>query len=125
MLRVIVAGIALIGGCVVAATAGNTIAHFLAALVLLGVGWNFMYTGATTLLTESYTPAERAKTQGANDFIMFTTMGVSSFASGALVSSAGWERMNFGAIPVLAVALAAVAWLAWRGRRLPRINPAA
>ncbi len=125
VLRVIVAGIALMAGCAVAATAGNTIAHFLAALVLLGVGWNFMYTGATTLLTESYTPAERAKTQGANDFIMFTTMGISSFASGALVSSAGWERMNLGAIPVLAVALAAVAWLAWRGRRLPRINPAA
>jgi MFS family permease len=116
VLKVIAAGIALIGGCIVASIAGNTIPHFLAALVLLGVGWNFMYTGATALLTESYTPAERAKTQGANDLIVFSTMGASSFASGALVSSAGWEWMNLGAIPVLAVALGGVAWLARRRR---------
>ncbi len=75
-----------------------------------------MYTGGTTLLTEAYTPPEKARTQGANDFIVFSTMGVSSFASGALVSSAGWEMMNLGAIPVLAVALAAVLLLA-RSRR--------
>ncbi len=116
VLTVMVVGIALIGGCIAAATAGNSIPHFVAALVLLGVGWNFMYTGATTLLTESYAPAERAKAQGANDFIMFTTMGASSFASGALVSSAGWESMNYGAIPVLAVALAAIGWLGLRRR---------
>ena len=108
VLTIIVAGIALMAGCVVVALNGDTIAHFLVALVLIGIGWNFMYTGGTTLLTEAYTPAEKARTQGANDFVMFTTMGVSSFASGALVSSAGWEKMNLGAIPVLAVALAAV-----------------
>jgi MFS family permease len=116
VLSVIVAGIALIGGCIAAALAGNSIGHFLAALMLLGVGWNFMYTGATTLLTESYEPAEKAKAQGANDFIIFSVMGVSSFASGALVSSAGWERMNLGAIPVLAVAAGGVAWLALQRR---------
>ena len=82
-----------------------------------------MYTGATTLLTDSYTPAEKAKTQGLNDLIMFTTMGVSSLASGALVSSAGWERMNIGAIPVLVVALAAIAWLAML-RRSARVASA-
>jgi hypothetical protein len=121
VLPVIVAGIALIGGCIAIALAGNTIPHFLAALVALGIGWNFMYTGATTLLTEAYAPAERAKTQGANDFVIFTTMAASSFAAGALVSSAGWERMNVGAIPVLAIALGAVAWLA----RLRRVRPVA
>ena len=66
---------------------GNTVAHFVVALALLGIGWNFMYTGGTTLLTECYAPAEKARTQGANDFIVFATMGVSSLASGAMVST--------------------------------------
>ena len=76
-----------------------------------------MYTGATSLLTEAYAPGEKAKAQGANDFVIFTTMGVSAFASGALLSSAGWEWMNIGAIPVLAIAAGAVAWLGSTRRR--------
>jgi hypothetical protein len=79
-----------------------------------------MYTGGTTLLTEAYEPAEKAKVQGFNDFVVFATMGISSLSSGALVSSAGWERMNLGAIPVLVAIAAAVGWLAWLRRRLPR-----
>jgi len=120
VLPVILLGVLLVGGCIVAALAGNTIAHFTFALVLLGVGWNFMYTGATTLLTEAYEPAEKAKVQGLNDFIVFATMGVSSLSSGALVSSAGWERMNLGAVPVLMLVAAAVGWLAWLRRGVPR-----
>jgi MFS family permease len=123
VLTIIVAGVALMASCVVVALAGDTVAHFLVALILVGVGWNFMYTGGTTLLTEAYTPPEKAKTQGANDFIIFTTMGVSSFASGALVSTAGWEKMNLGAIPVLAIALGAVLWLAL-SRRAARVASA-
>ena len=120
VLRVIVAGVLLVGACVAVALAGTTVAHFLVALVLLGVGWNFMYTGGTTLLTETYAPVEKARVQGANDFALFATMAISSASSGALVSSAGWERMNIGALPVLAVVLAAVAWLARQRRgRLP------
>jgi hypothetical protein len=76
-----------------------------------------MYTGGTVLLTQTYAPAEKARAQGAHDAIVFTTMGVSSFASGALVSAAGWERMNLGAIPILFIALAAVLWLS-RVRRM-------
>ena len=120
VLTIIVAGVALMGGCIAVALAGNTVAHFLLALILVGVGWNFMYTGGTTLLTEAYAPPEKAKTQGANDLIIFTTMAVSSFASGALVSSAAWERMNVGAIPILIIALGAVLWLA-RRRRAARV----
>jgi MFS family permease len=116
VLGVILAGTALVAACAAVALNGNTVMHFWTALVLLGVGWNFMYTGGTTLLTESYEPAEKSKTQGANDFIVFTTMGVSSLASGALVSTAGWERMNAAALPVLVVVVAAVAWLAWLRR---------
>jgi MFS family permease len=117
-LKVILAGVALVGGCVAVALSGTTVTHFLVALALLGVGWNFMYTGGTTLLTESYAPTEKARAQGANDFAVFATMGVSSFSSGALVSVAGWERMNMLALPVLAVVVVAVVWLA-RLRRVP------
>jgi len=117
-LKVIVAGVALVGACIAVALSGTSVAHFLVALALLGVGWNFMYTGGTTLLTESYAPSEKARAQGANDFAVFATMGVSSFSSGALVSVAGWERMNMLALPVLAVVIVAVAWLA-RLRRAP------
>jgi predicted MFS family arabinose efflux permease len=110
VLAVIIAGVALMAGCVVVALAGDTVAHFLVALFLLGTGWNFMYTGGTLLLTESYTPAEKARVQGVNDAIIFSTVGVSSFASGALLSWVGWEKMNLIAIPILVIALVAVVW---------------
>jgi MFS family permease len=121
-LAVILAGIALMAGCVVVALSGTSIAHFVAALALVGVGWNFMYIGGTSLLTESYRPAEKAKTQGVNDFIVFAIMGISSFSSGALVSAAGWEKMNAGALPVLAVVALAVAWLAWLRSQRRRVT---
>jgi len=119
-LKIVITGTLLMALCAVVALAGVTVAHFIVALMFLGVGWNFMYTGGTTLLTEAYTPAERAKTQGANDFIVFTVMGVSSFSSGALVSSAGWERMNEATLPGLAIVASAALWLIWlRGRPRP------
>ena len=91
--------------------------HRMIALALLGIGWNFMYVGGTALLTESYKPAEKAKVQGINDFIMFTVMGVSSLSSGALVSTRGWETMNRAVLPFLVLIGAAVLWLAWKRRR--------
>ncbi len=118
VLNVILAGIVLVAGCVAVALNGNTVTHFLIALALLGVGWNFMYTGGTTLLTESYAPAEKARTQGANDFIVFATMGVSSLASGAMVSMAGWETMNRAMLPFLAAIAGVVLWFAWRRRAI-------
>ena len=119
VLNVILFGIVLVIGCTVVALNGNTVVHFVAALVLLGAGWNFMYTGGTTLLTECYSPAEKARTQGANDFIVFAIMGVSSLASGAMVSSAGWEAMNRAVLPFLAAIAVAVLWLALRRRARP------
>jgi MFS family permease len=112
VLNVILAGIVLFVLCVVIALNGITVAHFLLALAFLGVGWNFMYTGGTALLTEAYAPAEKARTQGINDFIVFATMAVSSAASGALVSMAGWETMNRAVLPFLVVIAAGVLWLA-------------
>ena len=113
-LWIIAAGVLLMGMGSVVALNGETVAHFVTALVLVGIGWNFMYTGGTTLLTDAYTPAEKARTQGANDFIVFSIMGVSSFSSGALVSVAGWEAMNWSALPVLLLIAVVVLWFARR-----------
>jgi len=124
VLNVILAGIALVAACVAVALNGITVTHFLVALMLLGVGWNFMYTGGTALLTESYSPPEKARTQGANDFLVFATMGVSSLASGAMVSTAGWEAMNRAMLPILAALATVVLWYAWR-RRTVRATRAA
>ena len=112
-LPIILAGVGLTVVAVVVALDGISVAHFVAALVLVGLGWNFMYTGGTTLLTETYEPNEKARTQGLNDFIMFATMGVSSLSSGALVTTSGWQTMNRAALPILAVIAAFVLWLMW------------
>jgi MFS family permease len=94
-------GVLLSLGCVAIALSGVEVLHFWAALVLVGIGWNFMYLGGTTLLTETHTPSERAKVQGANDMAIFITMAISSASSGWLFSARGWEVMNYGAVPFL------------------------
>jgi MFS family permease len=121
-LKVIAAGIVLMGACVGVALSGIALWQFWAALVLLGVGWNFMYTGGTTLLIDAYTPPEKAKTQGMNDVIVFTVMSISSFSSGALISAAGWDWMNLGALPLLAVVASAALWLAVLRHRNARVT---
>ena len=113
--NVILAGLALMAASVAVALNGITIAHFVAALALVGIGWNFMYVGGTTLLTEAYSPAEKARTQGANDFIVFATMGISSLASGAMVSTAGWDAMNRAVLPFLALIASRYSGLAGGG----------
>jgi len=121
-LKVIALGILLMGACVAVALSGVTLWQFWAALVLLGVGWNFMYTGGTTLLIEAYKPAEKAMTQGINDVIVFTVMSLSSFSSGALISAAGWDWMNVGALPLLVTVAGAVLWLTFLRRRSVRMT---
>jgi MFS family permease len=118
-LAIILAGVAITALATLVALDGISVAHFVAGLALVGIGWNFMYTGGTTLLTETYTPSEKARTQGLNDSIVFATMGVSSLASGALVTTSGWETMNRAALPVLAAIALAVLWLIWLRRRAP------
>ena len=121
-LNVITVGIALMGACVAVALSGIALWQFWTALVLLGVGWNFMYTGGTTLLIDAYTPTEKAKTQGMNDVIIFTVMSISSFSSGALISAAGWDWMNLGTLPLLAVVASAVLWVTLLRRRRARLT---
>jgi MFS family permease len=112
VLPVMFVGALLNVGAIGTAVSGLSVTHFWLALVLLGVGWNFLYVGATTLLTETYRPEERAKAQGANEFAIFVMMVVSSLSSGVIVTGAGWELLNLAAlIPLAAVALA-IPWLA-------------
>jgi MFS family permease len=114
--QVMLAGVALNLICVAIAVAGVEVVNFWLAMLLLGVGWNFMFVGATALLTETYTPAERAKVQGINDAAIFITVAASSLASGALFSFQGWQAMNYYAVPVLVLAGAAILWLGARRR---------
>jgi MFS family permease len=114
---VMLVGVALNIVCVAIALSGVDVMHFWLALVLLGIGWNFMFVGATTLLTESHTPAERAKVQGVNDAAIFMTMIFSSAASGALFTAQGWHAMNLWAVPALLLAGAALLWLSWARRQ--------
>ncbi|MGE5522333.1 MAG: MFS transporter [Rhodospirillaceae bacterium] len=116
VLNIIFAGIVLLFVSIVAALSGTYFLHFWAALFLLGVGWNFMYVGGSALLTECYTPAERAKTQAANDFLVFVTMAISSASSGLLMSKSGWHAVNYGSIPFLVLAAIATSWLMWQRR---------
>lgn len=116
VLSVILAGIVLLFLAIVSALAGTGLLNFWAALFMIGLGWNFMYVGGSALLTECYTPAERAKTQAAHDFLVFSTMAISSMSSGMLLNKSGWHAVNYGAAPFLVLATAATVWLMWRRR---------
>jgi MFS family permease len=111
VLRIVFAGCVLMFLTVGIAHAGLTYWHFWFALFALGVGWNFMFVGATTLLTTTYTSAEKAKVQGVNDLMVFMTMISSSAASGALVSTSGWTDLNLYAVPALVLATAGTVYL--------------
>jgi hypothetical protein len=93
--------------------------HFWWALLLLGIGWNFLFVGGTTLLIESCRPEEKAKVQGSNDFIVLGVQGLTSFAAGLLISDGGWATLNFLALPIVSLTALASAWLVfarWRDR---------
>jgi MFS family permease len=117
VMPIILAGCALLFICVAVALNGIEVRHFVVSLTLLGVGWNFAYTGATTLLTQAYKPAEKTRVQGFNDMVVFVTMITSSVSSGVLLHERGWALLNYLSLPfVLAVAVA-VGWL-WARRAL-------
>lgn len=109
--RVMLLGTALMAVCVAITLAGIELMNFWVALVLLGVGWNFLFVGGTTLLTEAYAPAERAKTQAANDFIVFSSVAASSLLSGTLLYYYSWQTVNHAALPFLLLVTTAIGWL--------------
>ena len=115
-LPVMSVGVVLNAVCIAVALSGVDLTHFLIALFTLGIGWNFLYIGGTTLLTETYRPEEKTTAQAAMDTTVFTTMTVTSFSSGALVTTQGWTWLNLGSIVPVLICAAALAWLAMQRR---------
>jgi predicted MFS family arabinose efflux permease len=118
VLAVMGVGVLLNLACVAVALTGVDLQQFLAALLLLGVGWNFLFTGSTTLVLTAYRPEEKDRAQAAINFCVFATMALTSFASGALVTTRGWTWLNLGSLPALLLLGAALLWLGL-GRRSP------
>jgi MFS family permease len=116
-LKIMSIGVALNFICILIALTGTDLRQFLIALFLLGVGWNFLFTGSTSLAMTAYKPDERDKAQAAINFFVFGTMAFTSFGSGALITSQGWSILNLGSlIPVIITALALL-WLSAQNKK--------
>ena len=109
--NIILTGVLLLSLCVSINFTGETVIHFWSSLIFLGVGWNFVFVGATTQLTETYTPAEKAKAQALNDFIVFGTVTLTSLSSGAVQNLLGWQTINMAVLPFLLIIFLANLWL--------------
>ena len=111
VMRIMSVGVALNVLCIAIALTGVDLHRFLAALFLLGVGWNFLFTGATTLSLQAYAPEEKDRAQGALNFCVFVVLAVSSFASGLLVTTQGWAWLNVGSLVPVGLTAAALVWM--------------
>ncbi len=115
--RVVAAGLAILGGAGLVALSGVELEQFYIALILLGIGWNFGFIGATTMLAGAHTVEERGRMQGLNDMLVFGMVTVASLASGGLMNCSGgnpvdgWSAVNLAMIPFLALAFGALIWL--------------
>ncbi len=121
--KIILSGVGLMLCCLVLNLHGISVTHFWIALTLLGVGWNFMFIGGTSLLTEAYRPEESARAQGLNDFVVFSGAAIASLSAGALLHFLSWQLVNYAVIPFILLALAAHTrlWL-YRRRELLSAN---
>jgi len=117
-LPVMAVGLALNLLCVAIALSGIDFKQFLLALFLLGLGWNFIFTGSTTLAMTAYRPEEKDKAQGALNFCVFAVLALTSLASGVLVTTQGWTLLNIGSLLPLGVTALAIGWLALSRRRV-------
>jgi len=117
-LPVIAVGLLLLGVCGTIAATGVDLTHFYLALIALGLGWNFSYIGATSLLGTAHTRAEQAKVQGLNDFLVLGFVAFGTFGSGALLAAYGWNAVQYAMGPALLAALAGVGWLALARREV-------
>jgi MFS family permease len=122
VLNVMLAGAAALLACVATGLSGTEVAHFWGAMLLLGLGWNFLYIGASALLTETYRSAERAKVQALNDFLIGFGVSVASLSSGALQAVFGWEVVNLSPLPAILAAAFAVLWLKSRRRAMAAVG---
>ncbi len=111
LLNIMLLGALLALLCVIINLMGHSVWHFWTALLALGVSWNFLFIGATTLLTETYRPEEKAKAQALNDFSVFTLVMLASLSAGYFQHKYGWKIVNLGALPLIGVILASLIWL--------------
>jgi MFS family permease len=118
-------GLALLAACAGVALLGLDVWHFWGALILVGLGWNFGFIGATSMLTETYRPEERSKVQGFNDFVLFSFVALASFSSGQLYATVGWATINMVVLPIVAICALALAVATFAFRRAPPTAPAA
>jgi hypothetical protein len=116
--KIVAAGLVLLLGCATTALSGLQLWRFWTALVLLGVGWNFSFIGATTILAETYRPSEKSKVQGLHDFLLFGSVAFASLMSGQVYNAYGWEMLNRIVFPVVAVCLISLGGLAIAHRRV-------
>ncbi|MEZ7836123.1 MAG: MFS transporter [Burkholderiaceae bacterium] len=115
VLPVMGVGVLLNAACIAIALNGQDLMHFTAALFVLGVGWNFLFTGSTTLSLQAYRPEEKDKAQASINFLTFITMALGSFASGALLTTQGWTWLNWGSLVPVALTGLGLWWLAIKG----------
>ncbi len=110
-LQIMGVGVALNAVCIAIALSGVELHQFVIALFVLGVGWNFLFTASTTLSLKAYRPEEKDRAQGAINFCVFAVMALTSFASGALVTTQGWRLLNLGSLIPVAITAAGLVWL--------------
>lgn len=119
VLPVMGVGVALNLACVALALSGLELHHFAISLFLLGVGWNFLFTGSTVLALSAYAPQEKDRAQAALNFLVFAVMAITSLASGVLVTTRGWAFLNLGSLLPIVLTGAGLVWLALRARAQP------
>jgi len=112
--RIVATGLLILVVCGIVALLGLELIHFWGSLILLGIGWNFGFIGATAMVTDTYRPEEKNRAQGANDFILFGSVALASLLSGQTLNAYGWDFLNWAIFPIVALALVSLMWL---GRR--------
>lgn len=122
--KIVAAGLLLEAGAAGIGLSGITAMHFWATLIVLGVGWNFSFIGASALVLETHRPQERNKVQAFNDFLVFGMMAIGSFSSGQLLANYGWSAVNMVVFPPVAIGLVALSLASWVRRRRTRVAAA-
>lgn len=111
VVKILLTGTVLATLCIATNLLGHTVWHFWLALLILGVSWNFLFIGATTLLTETYRPEEKAKAQALNDFAVYTAVTIASLSAGMFEYRYGWEIVNIAALPLVGIIFISLFWL--------------
>jgi MFS family permease len=119
LINVLIAGLILSSAAALIGLSGHSLAFFLAANICVGMGWNFLFVGSTTLLTKTYRPEEKNKSQGLNDALVFQSVAVFSFSAGLLHNAMGWESICFVLLPFIAIVFAAVLYLKFKPGAAP------